>query len=122
MIKRFIHGTVWLKLLAVGMVLAGMSEKSASLITGGLGLALCAKQVRDGIREQYWESPEDQAARHWEDLVWGHSQWVNPETPDEGIVRLTGPFRLPQAVPEDKHVAFTPAPPADREPPHFLSL
>lgn len=99
MIRRTLHGTFWLKVVAIGMVLVGFSEKSAALSTGGITLFICAKQLWDGIHEQFWESPEDQAARHWEDLVWGHSQWVNAESPDEGIVRLTRPFRQEQSWP-----------------------
>jgi hypothetical protein len=97
MIRRITRGTLWVKLVPVGLVLAGMGEKRAALITFAIALVLGARSVRDGIREQYWETPAHQAARRWEDLVWDNTRWLNHrgtllETPDEGIKRLTEPY------------------------------
>lgn len=91
--KRLVHSTLWFKALALGLVFAGLTEKSAALISGGAGMFFCAFQIRAGIKEQYWEPPNHQRARLWEDLVWGHSYWINPnESPEQGIERLAGPF------------------------------
>lgn len=121
MLRRWLHGTFWFKALAVGLVVAGLSEKSAALISAAVAAWVVAVNIRDGLHEQYWESPMAQAARLWEDVVWGHATWVNPETPDQGVQRLSGPYRLPQAVPEDKYQAFSDPPVVtEQRAPHLL--
>lgn len=57
--------------------------------------------IRDGLRENYLVDPKELDRRHWEDLVWDHTVWVNRETPEEGIERLTAhlqPAPAPQPL------------------------
>lgn len=91
MLGHRLHGAFYVKAVAVVLVFLGLSEKSAALISGGVGFFIGGIEIRNGIKEQYWEPPNQQRARLWDDLVWGHSSWINPETPEEGIARLVTP-------------------------------
>ena len=95
MIHRLVHGALWVKLVPLGLVLAGMGEEPAAIITFAIVLVLAARNLRDGIREQMWETPEHQAERIWTDMVWNNTRWSNgAETPEQGIERLAGPYRV----------------------------
>lgn len=93
MIKRWLHGTIWLKVLFAALIFFGLTERNASLIYAAVAAVWAVLTIRAGLREQYWESPIKQAARLWEEVVWSHATWLNRETPDEGVKRLTGPFQ-----------------------------
>ena len=88
--KRLLHSTIWVKLIAIGMLIAGFTEKSAALFTAAVTFAIAAHQLRAGIREQYWEPPEEQRQRLIADMVWNNTRWINTETPEEGIAQLGG--------------------------------
>ena len=92
LIHRLVHSALWVKLLPLGLVLAGMGEKWAAIITFAIALVLGARSLRDGIREQYIEPPLVQAARLMKNLVYDNAVWINPETPEQGIERLAGPY------------------------------
>ena len=94
LIHRVVHGALWVKLVPLGLVLAGMGEEPAAIITFAIVLVLAARNLRDGIREQYIEPPLVQAARLMKNLVYDNGVWVNPETPEQGIERLAGPYRV----------------------------
>ena len=90
---RLVKGTLWIKALAVGLVFLGLSEKWSALVVAALVAVVAVKKLRDGIREQVRATPEEMTALYWEDLVWSNSRWVNPETPEQGVERLAGPYR-----------------------------
>lgn len=55
-------------------------------------VVLAVAIIRGGTREGYLEPANEQAARHWEDMVDGHSFWTNgPETREQAIERLARP-------------------------------
>lgn len=92
--KQRLSITLWPKVAWAVLVWIGVSQKWTGLLLAALAIFLGAKTLRSGLREQFWVSPHDQAARLWEDLVWSHSTWKNPgETPQQGIERLAGPHQ-----------------------------
>ena len=94
MIRRAAHGSLWFKALIPVLVIGGMTEKAAVLLVLPAIVWQIVRNLRDGHREQMWETPEHQAERIWTDMVWNNATWVNPETPEQGIERLTAPYRV----------------------------
>ena len=96
MIRWLLHGALPFKLAAVILHFGfGMSEKWSTLLALPLAVWPVVKHIRDGHREQMWETPEHQAERIWTDMVWNNTRWSNgAETPERGIERLAGPYRV----------------------------
>ena len=94
MIRRAAHRSLWFKVLIPVLILGGMSEKWATLTVLPIIAWQIVKNIRDGHREQMWETPEHQAERMMTNLVYDNGVWVNPETPEQGIERLAGPYRV----------------------------
>lgn len=93
-LKRVAHTTLLPKLLWAALLWVGVSDRNTALIMTVIISAYCIRIYRKGVREQYWAPMELIAQRHWEDLVWDHSVWVNPdETPEQAIERLAGPWK-----------------------------
>ena len=102
LIRRAAHGALWFKVLVVLLMLCGISEKWSSIIAASAVAVWVVIQLRDGHREQYIEPPLVQAARLMKDLVYNNATWVNPETPEQGIERLTAPYRAtPRHAPHE---------------------
>lgn len=105
MIRHVTHGPLWVKVLPIVLVvLFGLTERSAAYILVPLVVWRITVLIRGGIREQYWEPFWHQCYRHWEDLVWGATRWLNVhsdrrhESPQEGIERLAGPWKKMENV------------------------
>jgi hypothetical protein len=95
MIRRILHGALWFKALMLLLILCGMPEKWAAITSASAVAVWAVVQIRDGLREQVWETPEHQAERIWTDMVWNNTRWSNgAETPEQGIERLAGPYRV----------------------------
>ena len=90
---RLVRGTLWIKALAVGLVFLGLTEKWSAIIVAALVAVVVVKKIRDGIREQVWATPEELTDLYWNNLVYDNSVWINPETPEQGVARLAGPYR-----------------------------
>jgi hypothetical protein len=101
--KRFILWGVMPK-VALTIACIALGVINGSILATTVTVAFAIWFIRKGVREQVWIDPHAQAARIWEDLVWGHSTWLNPnETPEQGIERLAGPHqRLVRRPPEQR--------------------
>lgn len=95
---RLVNGMLWMKILALALVFAGFTEKW-SAITVTVAVAIVGgKHIRDGMREQVRATPEQLTEWLNTDLVWDNAVWINPETPEQGVVRLAGPYRTSQTL------------------------
>lgn len=104
-IRRYLQGSLWLKVSFITLLIMGVTEKWAAVTVTILMTVWTTHQIREGVREGYIEPYWEMAVRHWEDLVWSHTQWRNYvkgtrryETPHEGIERLAGPFKVAATV------------------------
>lgn len=85
-----------IKFVWVGLAMIGVIHWGIGVLMAIGGLAMGYSILRKGLGEQYLVTPREQNARFWEDLVWSHSTWVNPdETPKQAIKRLAGPWQGP---------------------------
>jgi hypothetical protein len=97
--RRLARTTLWVKALPLLLVVVfGLSERSAAFIVLPLVTVFIWATIKHGLREQYREPFRQQIRRHWDDLVWDNSRWLNHrgsrlETPSEGIERLAGPWK-----------------------------